>query len=186
MNNKKTLAFIDFEFSGLHMKTTPISIGIVTDSGYKFYAEFNDYDKSQCDDWINENVINKLEFNQYFHYLENDEENKSVKLKNNKEKISESLNIWLKQFKNIEFWGDSISYDWLLFIDVLGLGNKMRKLPNNFYSNNAFDIATILHVNYDKTKTNRHELLGIEKINQHNSLYDAEITMKLYNKFVKK
>ena len=41
MNNKKTLAFIDFEFSGLHMKTTPISIGIVTDSGYKFYAEFN-------------------------------------------------------------------------------------------------------------------------------------------------
>jgi DNA polymerase III epsilon subunit-like protein len=186
MNNKKTLIFLDFEFTGLHIKTTPISIGLITDCGHKFYAEFNDYDKTQCDEWINENVINKLSFNDYIHYLENNKDEKIINIKNDKKTISESLNIWLKQFKNIEFWGDSVSYDWLLFIDLIGMGKTMRKLPNNFESHQAYDIHTVLKINYHKPKENRHIILGIENKNQHNSLYDAEITMKLHEKFVKK
>jgi oligoribonuclease (3'-5' exoribonuclease) len=185
MKNKTTLIFIDFEFTGLHIKTTPVSIGLVTDCGRKFYAEFNDYDKTQCDEWINENVINKLLFNNHIHYLENNEEEKIINIKNDKKTISESLNFWLKQFKNIEFWGDSVSYDWLLFIDLIGMGKTMRKLPNNFESYHAYDISTVLKIKYHKPKENRHKILGIENINQHNALYDAEITMKLYEKFVK-
>ena len=38
--------FFDFEFTGLTMKTTPISLGMVTEDGHKFYAEFTDYDKA--------------------------------------------------------------------------------------------------------------------------------------------
>jgi DNA polymerase III epsilon subunit-like protein len=185
MKNKTTLIFIDFEFTGLHIKTTPVSIGLVTDCGRKFYAEFNDYDKTQCDEWINENVINKLLFNNHIHYLENNEEEKIINIKNDKKTISESLNFWLKQFKNIEFWGDSVSYDWLLFIDLIGMGRTMRKLPNNFESYHTYDISTVLKIKYHKPKENRHKILGIENINQHNALYDAEITMKLYEKFVK-
>jgi oligoribonuclease (3'-5' exoribonuclease) len=185
MKNKTTLIFIDFEFTGLHIKTTPVSIGLVTDCGRKFYAEFNDYDKTQCDEWINENVINNLLFNNHIHYLENNEEEKIINIKNDKKTISESLNFWLKQFKNIEFWGDSVSYDWLLFIDLIGMGKTMRKLPNNFESYHAYDISTVLKIKYHKPKENRHKILGIENINQHNALYDAEITMKLYEKFVK-
>ena len=52
--------FFDMEFTGLRQNTTPISIGIVSEDGKRFYAEFTDYDESQCDDWIKENVIKKL------------------------------------------------------------------------------------------------------------------------------
>lgn len=52
--------FFDCEFSGLRKNTTLISIGIVAENGKKFYAEFSDYDREQCDDWITENVIKHL------------------------------------------------------------------------------------------------------------------------------
>ena len=52
--------YFDTEFTGLHKDTTLISIGIVAENGKKFYAEFADYDRNQCNDWINENVINNL------------------------------------------------------------------------------------------------------------------------------
>ena len=52
--------FFDCEFTGLHKNTTLISLGIAAEDGRKFYAEFIDFDSSQCDEWINENVINNL------------------------------------------------------------------------------------------------------------------------------
>ena len=54
------LLFFDMEFTGLRQNTTPISIGIVSEDGKKFYAEFTDYDESQCNDWIKENVTSEL------------------------------------------------------------------------------------------------------------------------------
>lgn len=54
-NNLKL--FFDTEFTGLHKNTTLISLGIVSEDGKKFYAEFQDYDREQCDEWIKENVI---------------------------------------------------------------------------------------------------------------------------------
>jgi DNA polymerase III epsilon subunit-like protein len=179
--------FFDFEFTGLTMKTTPISLGMITEDGHKFYAEFTDYDKDQCDEWINDNVISKLLYNDDILYFENDKDNKKIVIKNDKKSISESVHQWLKQFKDIEFWGDCVAYDWLLMIDLLGMGKPMRKFPNNFTSYQAFDIFTVLKMEYYKPKKNRHEILGIDNNeSQHNSLYDAEITMKLYNRFVKK
>ena len=50
--------FLDTEFTGLHQYTTLISIGIISEFGDTFYAEFSDYDKNQVDNWIQENVIN--------------------------------------------------------------------------------------------------------------------------------
>lgn len=52
--------FFDCEFTGLRQNTTLISLGIVSEDGKKFYAEFTDYDVEQLDDWIEENVIEKL------------------------------------------------------------------------------------------------------------------------------
>ena len=54
------LLFFDMEFTGLRQNTTPISIGIVSEDGKTFYAEFTDYDEGQCNDWIKENVICNL------------------------------------------------------------------------------------------------------------------------------
>ena len=52
--------FFDTEFTGLHKDTTLISIGIISEDERTFYAELTDYDKSQVDDWIKENVIDNL------------------------------------------------------------------------------------------------------------------------------
>ena len=49
--------FFDTEFTGLHKDTTLISIGLVSQDGKQFYAEFTDYDGKQVGDWIQENVI---------------------------------------------------------------------------------------------------------------------------------
>jgi hypothetical protein len=55
-----TKVFFDTEFTGLHQGTTLISIGLVAETGETFYAELSDYDQTQVDDWLRENVISKL------------------------------------------------------------------------------------------------------------------------------
>ena len=56
--------FFDMEFTGLHKNTTLISLGIVSEDGKKFYAEFCDYDREQCSYWILENVISHMKFHE--------------------------------------------------------------------------------------------------------------------------
>lgn len=58
--------FYDFEMTGLHKNTTPISIGIVSEDGKKFYAEFLDFDWTQVDDWIRGNVIDNLILEKFY------------------------------------------------------------------------------------------------------------------------
>lgn len=54
--------FFDTEFTGLHQNTTLISVGLIAETGQTFYAELNDYDESQVDEWLRKNVIAKLKF----------------------------------------------------------------------------------------------------------------------------
>ena len=61
-----TKLFIDTEFTGLHKGTTLISIGIISECGRRFYAELTDYDKTQLNDWLNENVIASLYLTEEF------------------------------------------------------------------------------------------------------------------------
>lgn len=51
--------FFDTEFTGLVPRTTLISIGMVSEVGERFYAEFNDYrvDLIQGNTWLQENVM---------------------------------------------------------------------------------------------------------------------------------
>ena len=52
--------FLDMKFTGLHQNTTLISIGMISEFGDTFNMELNVYDKSQVDEWIQENVIENL------------------------------------------------------------------------------------------------------------------------------
>lgn len=58
-----SLLFFDAKFTGFRKDTTFISLGIVSDNGKKFYAEFTDYNVEQCDEWIKENIIKNLVLN---------------------------------------------------------------------------------------------------------------------------
>ena len=51
--------FFDTEFTGLHRNTTLISIGIVSEDGRTFYAEFGDYSHMYVDNWIRMNVLSQ-------------------------------------------------------------------------------------------------------------------------------
>ena len=59
----KTQVFLDIEFTGLHQNTTPISLGLVGMDDNSFYGEFEDYDKSQTNEWIDKNIIPYLLMN---------------------------------------------------------------------------------------------------------------------------
>lgn len=52
--------YFDTEFTGLVPGTALISLGIVSENGEKFYAEFTDYDRNKITPWIEENVIKNL------------------------------------------------------------------------------------------------------------------------------
>ena len=94
--------FFDTEFTGLHQKTTLISIGLISECGKTFYAEFNDYNYSQIGDWIKENILSKLKYNGIFQILEQTEN--SISYKSGKENIREKLTTWLEQFGDVEMW----------------------------------------------------------------------------------
>lgn len=55
--------YFDTEFTGLHKNTTLISLGIVSENGKKFYAEFMDFNPNQCDEWIQNSVLTNLYLN---------------------------------------------------------------------------------------------------------------------------
>lgn len=49
--------FIDFEFIEDGKTIEPISVGIASQDGCDFYAEFADTDLSRADDWVKANVV---------------------------------------------------------------------------------------------------------------------------------
>ncbi|MCC9083727.1 hypothetical protein LOS22_14990 [Enterococcus faecium] len=44
----------------MHKDTTLISIGIIAENGVSFYAELNDYDETQVDEWLQAHVLDNL------------------------------------------------------------------------------------------------------------------------------
>ena len=55
------IIFYDFEFTRMHLNTTPMSLGMVSYDGlHEFYIEFTDYDLEQIDDWLVVNVLDKF------------------------------------------------------------------------------------------------------------------------------
>jgi len=165
--------FFDTEFTGLHKNTTLISIGLVTETGREFYAEFEDYDKSQVNDWLKENVISNLtmpdddNFEVLHHY------------KGDKKYIAEHLKEWLWNFRDVEMWSDCLAYDWVLLCDLFGTAFD---IPRNVYYI-PFDICTLFKLQGIDPDINRELFSGI-KGKKHNSLNDARIIKECYDKLM--
>ena len=173
-----TRIFFDTEFTGLHQNTTLISIGLVSECGKTFYAEFIDYDESQVSDWIIDNVISAL-------YLtpgtDNNADPHNWRLAAETVTIKEALEHWFKQFDKVEIWSDCLAYDWVLFCQIFGGAFSIPK--NIFYI--PGDISTTMMDKGVDPDINREEyandFLDVHDISanivykKHNALWDAYV-----------
>ena len=178
--------FFDTEFTGLHKDTTLISIGLVSENGDTFYAELTDYDKTQIDEWLQNNVLDNLLFNEFKegysnagNWIASAKYFLDVQMKDTKEKVKEELTLWLSNFDDVEMWSDCLSYDWVLFNDLF---NHAFNIPNNIYYI-PFDICTLFKVKGVDPDVNREEYSQLDG-EKHNALHDARVIKKCYERLM--
>lgn len=171
--------FFDTEFTGLHQKTTIVSIGLVTEYGASFYGEFTDYDKSQVDEWLSDNVIKNL----------GPPKVKNCKYhKGNSNHVASFLEDWLfyhSQLEDngtIEMWSDCLAYDWVLFNDLWG---HAFAIPGYIYYI-PFDICTLFKIKCVNPDANRENFAEMASCGtKHNALWDAMVIKACYEKLIK-
>jgi len=140
--------YLDLEFTGLHQRTTPISLALVCEHGQRFYAEFTDYDRAQVTPWIKEHVIDHLTLG---HYPDNGLENvpPNCQVRGDRAYVSK----WLTEFitnqsghdgdGTLEIWADVPHYDWVLFCELFGGAFSIPKCIHY----QCLDLATLLQEN---------------------------------------
>ncbi|WP_312433539.1 3'-5' exoribonuclease domain-containing protein [Lacrimispora sp.] len=196
--------YFDTEFTGLHKNTTLISLGCVAEDGKTFYAEFDDYEKEQCNDWIQENVIKNLKIaekhiDRWTHYtpiLLSDSSVSDLRdgycpnMKGSKTEVRDEFVQWLLQFDSVQFVSDVSHYDFVLLIDLFGTAFD---LPENV-SASCHDINQDIARHYgiperEAFDKSREEIVA-ESPNvqiygdKHNALYDARVIKAIYEKLV--
>ena len=165
--------FLDSEFTGLVSGAELISIGLISQDGRTFYAELNDYDAKNINDWLRENVITHLRFTEFRSNPRLDLEHHAMKT--SRFDVSNALSEWLAQWDKVEIWGDCIAYDWVLFCGLFG---GAMKIPSNVYYI-PFDIATLFYVRGIDPDISRVEYAGASEA-KHNALHDAKIIRSCY------
>jgi len=178
--------YFDCEFTGLHKDTTLISIGLIDENGRSFYAEFSDYDKSQCNDWINENVIAHLLYDPDYKTWNGGFIPGTV-IYGTKHEVGKALREWFSYYKKPinQLISDVCHYDMVLLIDLFGTAFD---LPENIspvcYDINT-DIAKFYNItDYEAFDMSRETILKHFRVNipgeKHNSLYDAKVIKEIY------
>lgn len=175
--------FFDTEFTGLHQKTTLISLGIVSIDGLSFYSEFTDYDISQVDKWVYENVLSKCT-------MVNDNKEISRRgcysVKGDTNKIKKELLYWLgcvgRKDTIFEMWSDCLAYDWVLFNNLF---DGALNIPKNIYYI-PFDICTLFKIKGIDPDISREEFCGIggQTEFKHTAIWDAAIIKECYKKLM--
>lgn len=174
--------FFDTEFTGLHQNTTLISIGMIAEDGRSFYAELNDFDESQVDEWIQNNVINNLVCYDRSRYSESFI-NGTLVVTGNREQVSNRIAKWLSEFEQVEMWSDCLSYDWVLFCQLFG---HAFNIPKNVYYI-PFDICTLFKLKGIDPDISREDFAGAVSWNvehKHNALHDAKVIKACYEKLI--
>jgi hypothetical protein len=196
----RTKLFIDLEFTGLHQATTPISLGIISECGKTFYAEFTDYDRTQLNDWLDENIIPNtwVGINNPITSMgevTGDSRWADKHVFGSSDYIKPFLEEWLSQFEKIVIWSDCLAYDWVLFNQIWG---HAFSIPENIYYI-AMDICTVFEMQGIDPDISREEYCEIENFTEektkglyndfksvkHNALWDAFIIRECYNKLTK-
>ena len=198
----KTNLFFDMEFTGLQKNTTLISLGIVSECGKTFYAEFTDYDESQVDEWLKENVISKLKLTNnitvsnsswenwvsdkgdYSDALEMALANKDMsnfECVGKTPMIKNRIEKWLSQFEEVQMVSDCLAYDWVLWNHIWG---HAFNIPDNvFYI--PLDICTMFFMKGIDPDIGREEFSEMKaNPEKHNALWDAKVIKKCFHKLL--
>ena len=182
--------FFGTEFTGLHKGTTLVSIGFISDEGERFYAELTDFDDTQCDEWIEKNVLDHLILSGNEELAKTlGEDGMTTVVLGSKNDVRVELLEWLDNFKDdIQFVSDVCHYDMVLLCDLLADGAVL--LPdyiNPFCHDITQDIAMVLDISEAEAfDFSREELLtnrgiSLPKGQKHNALYDAEVIKAIYD-----
>jgi len=177
--------FLDTEFTGLHQHTSLISIGLAADNGDIFYAERNDFDKAQLDDWVNDNVLP---------HLSGDLPAVATLIPSsemvgcgNASEVEKALRLWLERFgekNSVEIWADVLAWDWVLLCNLMGgafgLPEQIHYIPR--------DLSTLMVIRGIDPDTPREELGKVAwshpklKLTKHHALYDALLEKDIFEK----
>ena len=202
---KRVPIYFDAEFTGLHRNTQLISIGMYSPlSGAYLYAEFNDFDDSDLDDWLKEHVIGNLWWNdqqEYSHIHElwnyGEKGHKCPMIKGDSASIKSHILEWLKQESVIYHDRKIQFYDWMLLNDLLCDDGKALNLPE-FIDYIPMDLSTAMQMADVDPDMNREEFVGPEMLERiksadpftsidgadikHNSLWDAVIAYACFSR----
>lgn len=187
------LCFFDTEFTGLHKNTTLISLGIVSERGDEFYAEFTDYDGSQVDDWIYNNVISHLKSKD--RELSDGRPVVKSSTEDDKEIMyvcgnSTTITIYLKRWfdnirkdnEQIQMVSDICHYDFVLFIDLFGTALNLPDYISPYCHDININISEYKNVSprvaFD---INREAFCSWQgDVEKHNALFDAKVIKKCW------
>jgi hypothetical protein len=140
--------WLDTEFIEDGKTIDLISIGIVCEDGREFYAVNNECHWYRANDWVLENVLLPMGIDRQG-WMERDPNMMSPRVREgylramSHLKICEELlwyfgsavtndegdGFWDESVKDIEFWGEWCSYDWVVFCQIFG---EMVDLPKEF------------------------------------------------------
>lgn len=116
-----TILYFDTEFTKRAVDGTLISLGIISEDGKQFYAEFTDYNKEQVTEtqkvWnIRKNIIDKLFLTPQDEVFSTDD----TKVLGDTTRITQELATWLVQFDSVEFVCDTSSYSFVFLMQLFG------------------------------------------------------------------
>lgn len=178
--------FFDTEFTGLHQRTTLISIGAVNEDGDSFYAELNDYNQQQVDEWIHDHVILNLKFSKDSAPLMI---GRNHEMRGNRDQVATALATWIRLTMDMgdtaEMWSDCLAYDWVLFCDLFGGAMNTPSCVSYI----PLDICTMFHMSGIDPDCDREafarviypDLVG----GKHNALHDARAIKACYERLCK-
>jgi hypothetical protein len=177
--------FYDSEFTGLHRSTSLISLALIDENGRAIYCEFTDYDKSQVNDWLRENVISKLFLTKSVEVIANpggDLHDWRVYVKGDTKFIQLHLKKWLSSYQEVLIWSDVYAYDWVLFNELLAsyeCGYPQLPMNVNYIPR---DIATVMDWLGIDPDINREEFAGLRVTSKHKhtALHDAIVIKACY------
>jgi hypothetical protein len=130
-----------------------ISIGIVAENGFSYYAICNEFNEKNACEWVRSNVLNQLDHQSFW---------------KSKRQIKDEITKFVKP-SQAEFWVYNGAYDWVIFCQIF---NGIRNLPKGYpwYANDIKQLSHMIGL----------PQLPVQKNRKHHALDDAIWTKQAY------